>query len=108
MSAVWTFFTVSNEDTRIAVCNTCKAQVMRGGCRVKSFNTPNLMSHLKTRHPEVHIQCQGAKVASKQPKTKTTAAAVGSPIQQAFDQSKKFAKDSAKAKSMWRTEAFVS
>ena len=67
---------------------------------MKSFNTTNLMSHLKTRHPEVHIQCQEAKVASKQPKTKTTAAAVGSPIQQAFDQSKKFAKDSAKAKSI--------
>ncbi|CAK6980925.1 zinc finger BED domain-containing protein 4-like [Scomber scombrus] len=86
MSAVWTFFTVSNKDTRIAA--------------LKSFNATNLMSHLKNRHPEVHIQCQEANVASKQPKTKTAAAAVGSTIQQALDQTKKFAKDSAKAQSI--------
>ena len=100
MSAVWAYFTVSREDTRIAVCNTCKVEVMRGGCRVKSFNTINLMSHLKNRHPEVHKQCQEANVASKQAKTKTATAAVGSPIQQALDKTKKFAKDSAKAKSI--------
>ena len=100
MSAVWTYFTVSREDTRIAVCNTCKVEVMRGGGRVKSFNTTNLMSHLKNRHPEVHKQCQEANVASKQAKTKTATAAVGSPIQQALDKTKKFAKDSAKAKSI--------
>ena len=99
VSAVWTYFTVSTKDTRIAVCNTCKAEVMRGGCRVKSFNTTNLISHLKNRHPEVHKQYQEAN-ASKQPKTTTAAAAVASPIQQALDKTRKFAKDSAKAKSI--------
>ena len=104
MSAVWSFFTVSKEDTRKAVCNACKVEVMRGGCRVKSFNTTNLISHLKNRHPEVHSQWQEANAAnvSQQVKTRAAAAApaAGSPIQQVLDQTKRFAKDSAKAKSI--------
>ncbi|XP_034542641.1 zinc finger BED domain-containing protein 4-like [Notolabrus celidotus] len=101
MSAVWSFFTVSIEDTRKAVCNTCKVEVMRGGCRVKSFNTTNLICHLKNRHPEVHKQWQEANATNVSQKAKTTAAAaVGSPIQQVLDQTKKFAKDSAKARSI--------
>ncbi len=105
MSAVWSFFTVSKEDTRKAVCNTCKVEVMRGGCRVKSFNTTNLISYLKNRHPEVHSQWQKANAAnvSQQAKVKTAAAAAaaaGSPIQQVLYQTKKFAKDSAKARSI--------
>lgn len=108
MSAVWSFFTVSEEDTRKAVCNTCKVEVMRGRSRVKSFNTTNLISHLKNHHPEVHSHCQKADAAnvSQQAKAITavavavTATAGGSPIKQVLDQTKKFAKDSAKARSI--------
>lgn len=96
MSAVWSFFTVSKDNNRIAICNTCKGEVMRGGCRVKSFNTTNLITHLKN-HPVVHKEYEEL-ATSKQLKTAT--AAVGSPIQQALDKTKKFAKDSAKAKSI--------
>lgn len=98
MSVVWLFFTVSKEETRKAVCSTCKVEVMRGGCRVKSFNTTNLICHLKNHHPEVQKQWQEANAAnfSKLGKTKAAAAAAGSPIQQVLDQTK----DSAKARSI--------
>ncbi|XP_060794595.1 zinc finger BED domain-containing protein 4-like [Neoarius graeffei] len=71
---------------------------MRGGCCIKSFNTTNLICHLKKRHPEVHKQWQEANAANvSKHKSK---AAVEKPIQQVLEQSKEFAKDSAKAKSV--------
>lgn len=100
MSAVWAFFTVSKEDTRKAVCNTCKVEVMRGGCRVKSFNTTNLICHLKNRHPDLHKQLQEKNAANISQQAKTKASAAGSTIQQVLDKTKKFAKDSAKARSI--------
>ena len=66
-----------------------------------SFNTKNLICHLKNRHPEVHKQWQEANAANVSQKAKrrtAAAAAVRSPVQQVLDQSKKFAKDSTKAR----------
>ena len=49
-SAIWLFFSVA-EDTKYALCSACKQKVARGGSTTKSFNTSNLVSHLKSRHP---------------------------------------------------------
>lgn len=69
---------VPKEDIRKAACNTCKVEVMRGGCRVMPFNTTNVISHLKNRHPEAPEQWQNANTAisSQQAKTKAAAATV--------------------------------
>ena len=53
MSVVWNYFKVSMLNSKIAVCNECKAEVSRGAARTASFNTSNLISHLKN-HPEIH------------------------------------------------------
>ncbi len=50
-SALWLFFSLA-DDTKYAICNNCKLKVSRGGATTKSFNTTNLISHLKSRHPE--------------------------------------------------------
>ena len=39
------------EDTRQAKCNTCGQTVSRGGGTLKTFNTTNLVQHLKAKHP---------------------------------------------------------
>ena len=52
MSAVWNYFTISKDDSRVAVCNKCSSEVQRGGNKAKSFNTTNLISHLKSRHSQ--------------------------------------------------------
>ena len=75
-----------------------QSQVMRGGCQVKSFNTTNLICHLKNRHPELHKQLQEANAGKVSQQAKKKAAAAGSPIQQVLDETKKFAKDSSKAR----------
>ena len=49
MSAVWNYFTISKDDSRVAVCNKCSLEVQRGGNKAKSFNT---ISHLKSRHSQ--------------------------------------------------------
>lgn len=55
---------VLKEDTRKAACNTCKVEVMRGGCRVTPFITKNVVSHLKNRHPEFPKLWQDANAAN--------------------------------------------
>jgi len=52
-SVVWEFFTVA-ENSKFAVCNSCEAQVARGGGTTKSFTTTNLVHHLQVNHTEVH------------------------------------------------------
>ena len=39
------------EDTRQAKCNTCGQTVSHGGGTPKTFNTTNLVQHLKAKHP---------------------------------------------------------
>ena len=39
------------EDTRQAKCNTCGQTVSCGGGTPKTFNTTNLVQHLKAKHP---------------------------------------------------------
>ncbi|KAK0133049.1 Zinc finger BED domain-containing protein 4 [Merluccius polli] len=53
MSVVWNYFKVSTLNSKIAVCNECKAEVSRGGARTASFNTSNLISHLSKNHPVI-------------------------------------------------------
>jgi len=38
MSAVWKYFKVSDEDTKVAICNICSAKVSRGGAVPKNFS----------------------------------------------------------------------
>ncbi len=94
MSAVWAYFIVKKEDTRLAICNSCKCEVMRGGNRTKNFSTSNLISHLKFRHTEIYKDYQ-MKVTAKQ-----TLPTTNKPVQQTLDNTKKFDKDSAKAKAI--------
>ncbi|XP_036067644.1 zinc finger BED domain-containing protein 4-like [Oryzias melastigma] len=56
MSAVWTFFTIDENDTAIANCNTCKMKVSRGGKEKAAFNTTNLIRHLKNKHPQRYTE----------------------------------------------------
>ncbi len=49
-SPVWKFFSVAEEDNDIAICNACSARNPREGKMASSFNTTNLISHLKGRH----------------------------------------------------------
>ena len=102
MSSVWSFFKVSEEDQRYAICNDCEGRVMRGGARLKSFNTTNLISHLKNKHPEAYKEYEKLANAKQLKKaTATTAAApVGSLIEQALEKTKKFQKDHRKQKAL--------
>lgn len=51
-SPIWSFF-VECEDTKYARCNDCKENVSRGGKTTKTFNTSNLVTHLK-KHPDLY------------------------------------------------------
>ena len=54
-SPIWSFFSVA-EDTKYAICNSCKQKVSRGGSTTKTFNTSNLLCHLKTKHGALELK----------------------------------------------------
>lgn len=47
---IWDYFSICEDSDRFACCTVCKDRVSRGGSSVKSFNTTNLIDHLKKKH----------------------------------------------------------
>ena len=58
---IWDFFTVSEDSNKFASCSICKDLVSRGGSCVKSFNTTNLIDHLKKKHPGDYVDYEEKK-----------------------------------------------
>ncbi len=56
MSAVWTYFSISEKDPRTAICKTCNAEMSRGGASAKTFSTSGLMYHLKSKHSDRYAE----------------------------------------------------
>lgn len=54
MSAVWNYFTLETAQSKTATCNVCKALIPRGGSTVATYNTTNLIKHLKRHHLKEH------------------------------------------------------
>lgn len=50
MSSVWQFYVVKENEPKLAVCISCKAEISRGGATTKTYNTTNLIRHLKNHH----------------------------------------------------------
>lgn len=50
MSAVWKHFQPDDTDKSLAECKLCSKKISRGGTKASTFNTSNLIKHLKTRH----------------------------------------------------------
>lgn len=48
---IWDYFKVSERNQHFAICQDCKNEVSRGGSTVKTFNTSNLINHLRREHP---------------------------------------------------------
>ena len=59
---IWDFFTVSKDSDKFASCSICKDLVSRGGSCVKSFNTTNLIDHLKKKHPGDYVDYEEKKI----------------------------------------------
>ena len=74
-SVVWKYYTLKSEGSPTASCNVCKAEVPRGGTSRASFNTTNLIRHLKTKHKQTYseyVAATEAAAALRQPTLKET------------------------------------
>ncbi|KAI4901092.1 hypothetical protein NFI96_010466, partial [Prochilodus magdalenae] len=97
MSAVWKFFKVSEQDVKHAICNTCSANVLRGGSKVRNFNTTNLITHMKARHPDKYTEYIRVKEETRTAPRTPAKPATTQPIDELLQKSKKFDKNSPKA-----------
>jgi len=50
-------------DAHFVECNTCKAEVSRGGKNSKTFNTTNIVNHLKAKHADEYKKYETEKAA---------------------------------------------
>ncbi|RXN03340.1 zinc finger BED domain-containing 4-like protein [Labeo rohita] len=94
MSAVWTYFSISEKDPRIAICKTCNAEISRGGASAKTFSTSGLIYHLKSKHPD---RCAEYERNTAQ-KRKTPPSTPTPSVVDVFEKARKFPSDSVKAK----------
>ena len=52
MSEIWSFFSISKQDSSRALCSECDANISRGK-NSKTYSTSPLWNHLKNSHPEL-------------------------------------------------------
>ncbi len=50
MSAVWKYFQVKKSNKNQAECKLCQAKLSRGGTKSTTYNTSDLIQHLKSQH----------------------------------------------------------
>ncbi|CAI5676938.1 unnamed protein product [Oreochromis niloticus] len=67
MSAVWTYFKISEDDRSKAECKLCTRKVSRGGKESTSFNTSNLIKHMRTHHALEYTEFAKANARPEQP-----------------------------------------
>ena len=58
-SEIWSYFVIK-EDAHFVECKKCKEQISRGGRNSRTFNTTNLVQHLR-KHSEEFKQYQKEK-----------------------------------------------
>ena len=69
-SPIWEFFIVG-EDIRLAKCDDCGEHISRGGKTTSTYNTMNLVYHLKTKHVDkFHDYPKLLEAAKETPSTK--------------------------------------
>lgn len=88
MSAVWKFFKIDETNKRIADCKLCSAKISRGGSKVSSYNTSNLIKHLKMKHKTEHGEFTAVTSSCTQQLT----------LQQTLARHEKFSMDNPRAK----------
>ncbi|XP_073715900.1 zinc finger BED domain-containing protein 4-like [Misgurnus anguillicaudatus] len=86
-SAVWKYYKVDDNNVAIANCEICKLGISRGGKEKATFNTTNLIRHLKNKHPTQYSEYTQA----TQPKTSQLT------LQESLKRREKMPHDSAKA-----------
>ncbi len=97
MSAVWTYFSISEKDPRTAICKTCNAEISRGGASAKTFSTSGLIYHLKSKHSDHYAEYErnAAQKRKTPPSTPTPSVADG------FEKARTFPSD------IWAMAVFV-
>ena len=67
-SPIWSFFVIG-EDSKYMECNACGQKVSHGGRIMKTFNTSNLVGHLKSKHREEYKEFEKLKAGEERPTT---------------------------------------
>jgi len=49
-AVIWDYFEISESNVRFAVCKLCSNDISCGGSSAKTYNTSNLINHLKRDH----------------------------------------------------------
>lgn len=103
-SVVWDFFKVSEENSSLAICNKCNGEIPRGGKNTSSYNTSNLISHLKHRHRydgvlKAYEDAQVVKLAAN-PKPAAKQPGGNVSINEAFEKTKKWNKNDPRAQAI--------
>ncbi len=74
-SAVWKYFTINDDNPHMADCKLCSAKISRGGTKCSTYNTSNIIKHLKLKHKSEHGEfAASSNVSTQQPTQQQTIA----------------------------------
>ncbi len=97
MSAVWTYFSISEKDPWTAICKTCNAEISRGGASAKTFSMSGLIYHLKSKHSDRYAKYE----RNAAQKRKTPPSMPTPSVADVFEKARKFPSD------IWAMAVFV-
>jgi len=87
-SAVWKYFNINDDNPHMADCKLCSAKISRGGTKSSTYNTSNMIKHLKLKHKSEHGEFAASSNVSTQQPT----------LQQTFARREKMTRDNPRVK----------
>ncbi len=85
---MWKYFNINDDNPRMADCKLCSAKISRGGTKSSTYNTSNMIKHLKLKHKSEHGEFAASSNVSTQQPT----------LQQTFARREKMTRDNPRVK----------
>lgn len=78
-SCIWNYYTISPLNNCKAICKLCELTFSRGGQETKSFNTSNLVQHLRSKHVVAYTNFQKESKEKQETAAKQSTATIPRP-----------------------------
>ena len=62
---IWDYFKIVADDEKYCICSVCSKRVSRGGKTVKTFNTSNMIDHIRKKHTNDYKDYESKKKIQK-------------------------------------------
>ena len=66
---IWDYIKIVAADEKYCICSVCSERVSRGGKMAKTFNTSNMIDHVRKKHPNDYKDYESKKKNTRDKET---------------------------------------